>query len=95
MPCRDTQQKKISSSQNTFPATKVDIIYYDNGKIFLVNLTNDHNIKTEAYYLYNDEDELKYIVQTSTLNNSLLQKDIVEFENYTDNGIDYILEKIK
>lgn len=83
----------ISSSSERLPNTRVDIIYYDNGEIFLLKLNNDENIKSEQYYLYNDNDELKHIVQTTTYDGSVMSKNIIEFEYYTEDGVDYVIEK--
>lgn len=85
----------ISFSDKTTTNTRVDITYYDNDKIFLLEMTNDENIKTELYYLYDNLDELKHIVQTTIFSDgSLLSNYIIEFEYYTEDDIDYVIEKI-
>lgn len=85
----------ISSFNQNLSNTRVDITYYDNGEIFLLKLSNNENVKThtEQYYLYNDADELKHIVQTTIYDGSVMTKYIIEFEYYTEDDVEYVIEK--
>lgn len=82
-----------SSNSSLLPNTKVNVTYYENGKIFLMSLSNSDGYNTEQYYLYNSDDELKYIIQRILQSDgTVLSEYLTNFKYFTENGVEYILE---
>lgn len=85
----------IDFSNDVWPDTKATVTYYDyDNRIFLLYLSNDKGYNVEQYYLYSSDDELKYIIQRIFQSDGILYSEyLTEFEYFTENNIEYILEK--
>ena len=69
------------------------ITYYNNSdKVFSIKMYNN-KYDSEQYFLYNERDELSYILQVNGQKGGLVHSFLTEFKYYKDNDIDFIKEK--